>query len=195
MIFVSTWGIFVYNSSLCFCNLPQQYLSSFAWLLFIPSPLDLTQNTPRAVMASSATQVEIPSPKSLPILGNSWDVDPHNSLASLLHLADIYGEKHFSRGSFWFSANFTSGPIFKLSLAGTDRVYVSSYELLNEICDETRFEKAVTGALWQLRDAMHDGLITAISGQHDWTIGHRVLMPAFGPIAIQNMFDGMKETS
>ena len=33
----------------------------------------------------------VPSPPGLPILGNISDIDPQNSIASLCHLADIYG--------------------------------------------------------------------------------------------------------
>lgn len=30
-------------------------------------------------------------------------------------------------------------------------------------------------------------------GEEEWGIAHRVLMPAFGPLAITNMFDEMKD--
>ena len=33
----------------------------------------------------------IPSPPGLPLLGNTFDIDPQNQSASLAHLADIYG--------------------------------------------------------------------------------------------------------
>lgn len=82
------------------------------------------------------------------------------------------------------------GPIFKLSIAGTERLIVSSYELCNELCDEKRFSKVVAGPLLQVRNGTGDGLFTAFQNDDNWGLAHRILMPAFGPMAIRNMFDG-----
>ena len=38
----------------------------------------------------------IPQPPGYPLLGNITDVDPQNANASLMHLADKYGELSFS---------------------------------------------------------------------------------------------------
>ncbi|KIX94974.1 uncharacterized protein Z520_09284 [Fonsecaea multimorphosa CBS 102226] len=115
----------------------------------------------------------IPSPPGIPILGNVLDIDPNNANQSLRHLADKYG------------------PIFKLSVFGADRYIISSVELLNEICDEKRFHKAVSGALDQVRNGVGSGLFTAYHGEHDWEVAHRTLVPAFGPIGIHDMYDEM----
>lgn len=85
---------------------------------------------------------------------------------------------------------FRAGPIFSLNIVGRQRLFVSSFELLDEICDESRFEKAVQGALEELRSCTRDGLFTAYPGEHNWEIAHRTLMPAFGPLSIRGMFDG-----
>lgn len=82
------------------------------------------------------------------------------------------------------------GEIFKLVLGGHDRVFICQRELFNELMDEKRFEKAVTGALLHIRGAVHDGLFTALPGEHNWGVAHRALMPAFGPLSIHEMFDG-----
>ncbi|KAH9213493.1 fatty acid hydroxylase [Leptodontidium sp. 2 PMI_412] len=117
----------------------------------------------------------IPGPPGLPILGNINDIDPVDSMASLGRLADTYG------------------PIFKLNLGGKEKLFISSHELLNEVCDEQRFAKTVTGALEQIRHGIADGLFTAYNGEHNWEIAHRVLMPAFGPLSIRSMFDEMHD--
>jgi cytochrome P450 / NADPH-cytochrome P450 reductase len=44
-------------------------------------------------------------------------------------------------------ANFGTGEIFKLRLGGGERLFISSQALLNEICDEKRFTKKVSGGL------------------------------------------------
>lgn len=67
---------------------------------------------------------------------------------------------------------------------------ISSVELMDEFCDEKRFVKVIRGALAEVRNAVGDGLFTAHDGERNWGIAHRVLMPAFGPLAIEGMFDG-----
>lgn len=70
-----------------------------------------------------------------------------------------------------------AGEIFKLSLGGTERLFISSHQLMNEVCDEKRFSKKVSGPLEQIRNGVKDGLFTAYPGEHNWEIAHRVLMP------------------
>jgi cytochrome P450/NADPH-cytochrome P450 reductase len=48
---------------------------------------------------------------------------------------------------------------------------------MNEVCDEKRFTKIVSGGLEQMRNGIKDGLFTAYPGEHNWEIAHRVLMP------------------
>ncbi|TVY81615.1 Bifunctional cytochrome P450/NADPH--P450 reductase [Lachnellula suecica] len=118
---------------------------------------------------------QIPGPPGLPVLGNLRNIDLQNPMQSLMHLADIYG------------------PIFQLSLGGVDRLFISSHELMNEVCDEKRFTKIVAGPLREIRNGIADGLFTADFGEHNWEVAHRVLMPAFGPLAIRGMFDEMQD--
>ncbi|MCJ1431831.1 hypothetical protein MMC27_001186 [Xylographa pallens] len=115
----------------------------------------------------------IPQPPGLPLLGNMRDLDPANLLDSTLRLADIYG------------------PIFRLNIAGNVRIVVSSYELFNELCDEKRFAKRPSGGLLEIRNGGEDGLFTAFGDEENWGLAHRILMPAFGPMAIRNMYDEM----
>jgi cytochrome P450/NADPH-cytochrome P450 reductase len=70
-------------------------------------------------------------------------------------------------------------------------VFISSQDLVNELCDEKRFCKTVAAALSQVRNGLHDGLFTAHHGEHAWGVAHRALLPAFGPIGIKDMFDEM----
>ncbi|KAL6809711.1 cytochrome P450 [Trichoderma sp. SZMC 28015] len=120
----------------------------------------------------------IPQPRTIPLLGNIPDINLEYPLGSLLHLADKYG------------------PIYKLSIGGTKLVILSSYEFVNEVCDDSRFKKSIQGDLEELRAVVHDGLFTS-SGEDEenWGIAHRVLMSAFGPMSIRGMFDNMHEVS
>jgi hypothetical protein len=65
---------------------------------------------------------------------------------------------------------------------------------VNEVCDEDRFTKTISDGLNEVRNGVQDGLFTAHHGEHNWEVAHRVLVPAFGPLTIRDMFDGKKIT-
>ncbi|KAL9111865.1 MAG: hypothetical protein Q9227_003715 [Pyrenula ochraceoflavens] len=92
----------------------------------------------------------IPSPAGLPFVGNSFDVDAQEQIASYEHLADIYG------------------PIYKLRLKDGDVLVISDFEHFDEVCDDHRFEKRVTGGAHQVRDGLGDGLFTAFNDEPNW---------------------------
>ncbi|KAJ5252102.1 hypothetical protein N7489_002512 [Penicillium chrysogenum] len=123
---------------------------------------------------SSTDQVPIPGPKGVPFLGNVYDIEPELPLQSFERMADSYG------------------PIYRLTTFGRARVFVSSHELVDEVCDEERFSKMVSAGLAEIRNGVHDGLFTAnYPGEENWAIAHRILVPAFGPLMIRGMFDEM----
>ncbi|MBZ4015599.1 cytochrome P450 [Streptomyces purpurogeneiscleroticus] len=71
------------------------------------------------------------------------------------------------------------GPIFRRRLHGRDATFVTSLELVTELADETRFEKAVGPALENVREFAADGLFTAYNDEPNWAKAHDILMPAF----------------
>ncbi|THZ09251.1 alpha/beta-hydrolase [Aureobasidium pullulans] len=95
--------------------------------------------------------------------------------------------------SILFKADCT-GPIFKLKI-GAERIFVASHELAKDLFDEEKFEKAVAGPLKEIRHGVKDGLFTAQPGEHNWEIAHRILMPAFGPLSIESMFNEMADVA
>ncbi|KAI0180765.1 cytochrome P450 [Hypoxylon sp. FL1284] len=119
----------------------------------------------------------IPEPPSLPFIGHLNEIDRVLPVRAFAALADKYGE------------------IFRLRFPGRHLVVTSSHRLVNELCDEKRFLKIPRGALEQIRNGVHDGLFTARIEEPNWGIAHRVLMPAFGPMSIRNMFDEMHEVA
>lgn len=143
------------------------------------------------------TTVPIPCPPGVPILGNVGDIDSNFPLGSLKNMADTYGSSLLASGdspSQNHSLTKVPGEIYRLNLAGRSVVPVSSYALVNELCDEKRFKKDVRGVLNQVRQGVHDGLFTATGPEEqNWGIAHRVLTPAFGPLPITNMFDDMHD--
>ncbi len=117
----------------------------------------------------------IPQPRPKPLIGNAADVEPIAVLQSMLELAREYG------------------PIYRLQFPGQSLIALSSHTLAAEVCDETRFHKAVHGPLRQLRPLVGDGLFTAYDEEPNWGKAHRLLMPAFGPAAMRDYFDDMLE--
>jgi len=117
--------------------------------------------------------VSIPQPKGDPFIGNLRTVDGEAPIQGFMRLAQIHG------------------PIYQLDFFGSPLIVVSSQELVDEVCDEKRFDKRVSGALKNIRDFAGDGLFTAKTEEPNWAVAHRLLMPAFGPIGIRGMFDRM----
>ena len=119
----------------------------------------------------------IPGPPGYPIIGNILDIRDEVPINGVQRLADKYG------------------PIYKLRVYGQDVVVVSSVKLLEELSDETRFHKVLAGGLARIKnDEKASGLFTSTGDDDpDWGQAHRILMPAFGPLAITNMFDEMHD--
>ncbi|MCW8193965.1 cytochrome P450 [Proteobacteria bacterium 005FR1] len=115
----------------------------------------------------------IPQPRPDPLLKNLRELNPAAPVQSLMRLADIHG------------------PLFRLELPNRSMLVVSSQELVNEVCDESRFQKRIHKVLQHLRDLAGDGLFTAYKEEPNWARAHRILLPAFGPMAIRGMFDQM----
>jgi cytochrome P450/NADPH-cytochrome P450 reductase len=112
---------------------------------------------------------EIPGPRGVPLLGNIRDIDTAAPFESLLGLAREYG------------------PIFKMATPAGLRVIVAGPELVEEVCDESRFDKLVGGGLANLRDGTLDsGLITADTQDPLWHRAHNILM---APFSLQAMRD------
>ena len=114
----------------------------------------------------------VPGPPAYPIIGNSLDIRDEVPIHAMANLADKYG------------------PIFKLTLRGKEVYFVSNCQMVGELCDETRFIKIAPDALTRDRPSGPSGLFVARESDPDWGQAHRILMPAFGPLAIGHMFDG-----
>ncbi|WHZ13080.1 MAG: putative bifunctional P-450/NADPH-P450 reductase CypD [Burkholderiaceae bacterium] len=115
----------------------------------------------------------IPQPKGDPFIGNLRAVDGDAPVQGFMRMAQTYG------------------PIFQLEFFGRPVIFVSSQELVNELCDEKRFDKRVHATLKNIRDFAGDALFTAKTDEPNWGRAHRILMPAFGPLGIRGMFDQM----
>lgn len=121
---------------------------------------------------------QVPGPHGLPFLGNLRDLaDEEAPLRALERMAELYG------------------PIYKLQLGKGTTYVVSSVAMAEELCDESRYQKAPPAALSSGKSdpARPYGLFAARNDDPDWGQAHRILMPAFGPMAIEGLYDEMKD--
>jgi cytochrome P450/NADPH-cytochrome P450 reductase len=120
---------------------------------------------------------QIPQPKVYPVVKNLPELDSEAPIQSMMRLAKQYGG------------------IYKMQLGDQTVIVLSDPDLVNEACDESRFDKKVHKPLYKLRDLGGDGLFTAYTHESNWEKAHRILVPAFGPGAIKTMFPQMLDVA
>jgi cytochrome P450/NADPH-cytochrome P450 reductase len=109
----------------------------------------------------------IPQPKEKFLIGNLLDVTAGMPVQSMMRLAREYG------------------PIFQLNIVGRNLIAVSGFDLVDELCDETRFDKKVWTPLRNVRSFAGDGLFTAETQEPNWHKAHSLLLPNFGMRAMR----------
>ena len=115
----------------------------------------------------------IPQPPAYPIIGHLSYLRPPHPVQNIMALAREYG------------------PIFRLHIPDQKLVFLSSQELVNEVCDEQRFHKNIGSSLHNLRPAIGDGLFTAWTHEPNWQKAHNILLPNFSTKAMQGYLPAM----
>ncbi len=124
-------------------------------------------------MASPNKLDPIPHPPKKPVVGNMLSLDPN---APVQHLVRLSKEL---------------GPIFWLDMMGAPLVIVSGHDLIDELSDEKRFDKAVRGSLRRVRAVGGDGLFTADTNEPNWSKAHNILLQPFGNRAMTSYHPSM----
>jgi cytochrome P450/NADPH-cytochrome P450 reductase len=124
-------------------------------------------------MAPTNRLSPIPQPPTKPVVGNMLLLD---STAPVQNLARLAKEL---------------GPIFWLDMMGAPIVIVSGHDLVEELSDEKRFDKAVRGPLRRVRAVAGDGLFTADTSEPNWSKAHNILLQPFGSRAMQSYHPSM----
>lgn len=109
----------------------------------------------------------IPHPPKKPFVGNMFSVGGTTPIQDLVALARELG------------------PIFQLDIMGKPITVVSGFSLVDELSDESRFDKSVRGPLHRVRTISGDGLFTAYTTEPNWSKAHNILLPNFGDRAMQ----------
>ncbi len=119
-------------------------------------------------MADTNRLHPIPNPPGKPFVGNTLSVNPDAPLQSLMDMTREHG------------------PIFWLDMMGKPMIIASGAELVKELCDEKRFDKAVRGTLRRVRAIGGDGLFTGDTNEPNWSKAHNILLPTFSQNAMVN---------
>ncbi len=121
----------------------------------------------------------IPGPPSHLLVGNLFDVDADHLIESLADLARRYGL------------------IYRIEVPGRGlRVIVSGHALVDELCDDARFDKQVGPGLAALAaNPASRGLFTAETSDPNWRKAHNVLLPAFSLGAMRGYFSQMLDVA
>ena len=119
---------------------------------------------------------DIPGPRKWPVVGNLPDLLRDERQVKVMDdLAQRYGG------------------IFRIGFSGRDLLVVTDHEYVEQICGDPQWRKVVHAALKPIRGFAGDGLFTAYNSEPNWAKAHRLLMPAFGPMAIRDYFPQMLE--
>src|ERR1700742_2558818 len=115
----------------------------------------------------------IPHPPTKPVVGNMLSLDSSAPVQDLTRLAKELG------------------PIFWLDMMGAPLVIASGHDLVAELSDEKRFDKAVRGPLRRVRAVGGDGLFTADTTEPNWSKAHNILLQPFGNRAMTSYHPSM----
>ena len=126
--------------------------------------------SPGARRSADVSAEAIPGPRPRPVIGNALDIGRKGAVEAAIKLARQYG------------------PIYRLVLPGGDSRYVvSGADLVEEVCDEQRFDKLVAGGLSEVRrDPVNTGLFTSDTDNPLWRRAHNILLPNFSQQAMQD---------
>ncbi|HEY6686068.1 MAG TPA: hypothetical protein VI094_07670, partial [Propionibacteriaceae bacterium] len=115
-----------------------------------PQPVADRQTTPLTVD-------DIPGPKGLPGVGNMFDIPPDRTIVTLMELVREYG------------------PMIRLRTPAGDRFATSGLAMIDDFCDDERFDKLVGDGQKAVRSfGRSAGLFTSDTDDPNWSKAHNI---------------------
>jgi cytochrome P450/NADPH-cytochrome P450 reductase len=118
---------------------------------------------------TASTPQEIPEPEGRPLIGNLANVDRAALVQSIMELA-----RHQPEG------------IFQLRFPGRQMVVLFGAALVDEVCDDKRFDKLVQLRSHGNQSIAGDGLFTSWTYEPNWSKAHNILLPSFSQQAMRD---------
>ena len=135
----------------------------------------MTASDTTAPPAAARTVDDVRHPKGVPLLGNVREVHAATLIQDLMGLAREYG------------------PIYAVSSPSGTRYVVSGLEMVDDLCDDARFDKLVGLSQREFRKTHESaGLFTADTDDPLWQSAHDILLPSFSTWAIGNPDNKLK---
>jgi cytochrome P450 / NADPH-cytochrome P450 reductase len=124
--------------------------------------------------APGRSVADIPGPRGVPLLGNVRDIHPATLIQDTMRLAREWG------------------PIYKLDSPSGPRYVASGLAMVDDLCDDTRFDKLVGVSQREFRKTHQSaGLFTADTDDPLWKSAHDILLPSFSTWAMKGYLDPM----
>jgi cytochrome P450/NADPH-cytochrome P450 reductase len=119
---------------------------------------------------------EMPTPKGLPVLGNMFTVPADRTITTLMGLVRELG------------------PMIRLRTPIGDRFIASGLPMIDDLCDDERFDKLVGGGQKAIREIGRSaGLFTADTDDPNWSKAHNILLPNFSTQAMRDYVPMMND--
>jgi cytochrome P450 / NADPH-cytochrome P450 reductase len=120
---------------------------------------------------------KVPHPPRFPFLGNLPQLASQTPVQNFMKLAERYG------------------PIVEMRTPHGDIFFISSHELVAEVCDDKNFDKCISRPIEMLKAIGGEGLFTTDTKNPNWQKSHKTLMPGFMHGAMKKYYPSMLEMS
>ena len=135
-----------------------------------------TQQPVEDRQTSPLTVEDIPGPKGLPVVGNMFDVPSERTIVTLMELVREYG------------------PMIRLRTPAGDRFVASGLAMIDDLCDDERFDKLVGDGQKAVRSfGRSAGLFTSDTDDPNWSKAHNILLPNFSQQAMRDYVPMMND--
>ena len=119
---------------------------------------------------------EIPGPKGVPVLGNMFDVPADRTIQKAMELVREFG------------------PMVRLQTPVGDRFIASGLDMIDDLCDDERFDKLVGDGQKAVRKfGTSNGLFTSDTDDPNWSKAHNILLPNFSTQAMRDYLPMMND--